>query len=621
MPRKKTLCFLVVLVIAAAALWFILAPPGADRTVPSLLGRPLRFDAPLIERSWKEIAAGEGLKKVFFREPLNRFFSQQALHCRVKFRGASQQALLAPAGGRIELTLNAGEGDRLSFTMFNAGAGRLTFRVKSGPRGREKLLFSGSPRGPLGGMETVLLSRAGRKTMRLLLETDGQGLGAWLNPCQLRAGRRPRTVLILMLDTLRADHVSTYGYKRPTTPVLDELAKGSLLFSRAFSTSSWTLPAHVSLFSGRDVLEHGVVAPESAIPADLTLLAETMQANGFVTLAQTGGGFVDDGYGFHRGFQSYASRADDIFQKETAGLLYASFAEDAAGFVDQDLFVFLHTYQMHAPYKAPDRYVRAFNPGLDVNLQGVGGDLRALASGGRPAPASAMAAERQKLVDLYDASILYSDQELLKPLLALLRGQNRYDDAMVVVLSDHGEEFFDHGGWEHGHTLYQELTRIPLVVKLPRQQRGEVRRGLTSICDVAGMIKAQYGFDADADPGDSPPAPAAQRVLELALPLSPFHDRGFGAASFVGIDNQYIHHLLPPAAAGAPAPQAPRDEWLVVAEAPGAADQAYAPAPALRALYQRLLAGFLTRLKALNKARGRIEPELLRRLKALGYLN
>ncbi len=309
----------------------------------------------------------------------------------------------------------------------------------------------------------------------------------------------PRTVLILMLDTLRADHVSTYGYKRSTTPALDALAKGSLVFSRAFSPSSWTLPAHVSFFSGRDVLGHGVVAPESLIPADLPLLAETMEKDGFVTLAQTGGGFLDDRYGFYRGFQSYTSRAKDVFQRDAAGLLYRSFMEDAADFSGQDLFIFLHTYQMHAPYKAPDPYFRAFNPGLDIKLQGVGDDLHSL-RGLPPSLPPAAAAERQKLVDLYDASILYSDQELLKPLLAYLRGSGRFSEAMVIVLSDHGEEFYDHGDWEHGHTLYQELTRIPLVVKLPGQTRGETRRQLFSLSEVAGMIKAQYGLPADAPP-------------------------------------------------------------------------------------------------------------------------
>jgi hypothetical protein len=587
-----------------------------EAPLPSLLGRALRFDAALTERAWKEIAARGDLAKVFFRERVNRYFPEQAVGCRVKYEGVSRQALLAPAGSRIELELNVEKGDRLAFAIFNPGEKLLKFLVKAGPEGRERSLFRGMARQGIGRLETVLLSRDGAKKMRVVLETQGRGLGAWIGPCQLRGRARPRTVLILVLDTMRADHVSAYGYPRLTTPALDGLAKGSLLFTRAFSSTSWTLPAHVSLFSGRDVLGHGVVTPESLIPADLPMLAEAMEAGGFVTLAQTGGGFVDDRYGFSRGFQSYACHPKDIFQREAAGLLFGSFLEDVADWAGQDLFVFLHTYQMHAPYKAPDRYFRAFNPGLEIKLQGVDDDLRALGGPSAVLPAAA-AARRQELIDLYDASILYSDQELLKPLLAYLRRSRRLDDAMLVVLSDHGEEFHDHGEWEHGHTLYQELTRIPLVVKLPGQRRGEVRSRLVSISDVAGMIRRQYGLRADGAGAAPTGQGGPQRVLELSLPVSPFHSGLFGKVSFVGHDYQFIHNFLLPAGQ----PVVGSDEWFTLADMPATAGTPCRPPAALNTRYKRRLADYINRLKGLRRDRGRIDPELLEKLKALGYLN
>ena len=624
MARNKLLWLPLGLAAAVLlSLLFVHVRREKERQIPSLLGRPLHFDAALIERTWKDIAAQGDSAKIFFRDGVNRFLPVQAVSCRVKYQGASQQALLAPAGSRIEVELNVEKGDRLAFSLFNPGAKPLKFLVKTGAPGREKTLFSGSISERIGKVETVVLRRPAAGRMRLILETLGLGLGAWINPCQLQARPRPRTVLILMLDTLRADHVSAYGYRRLTTPALDGLAKGSLLFSRAFSPSSWTLPAHVSLFSGRDILGHGVVSPESSIPGDLPLLAETMQENGFVTLAQTGGGFVDERYGFDRGFQCYASRSNDTFLRETAGLLYSSFIEDAVSFAGQDLFVFLHTYQMHAPYKAPDRYFRAFNPDLDIFLQGVGSDLRSLCES-LPAMPAAAVAQRQKLIDLYDASILYSDQELLKPLLAYLRKSHRFDDATVIVLSDHGEEFCDHGDWEHGHTLYQELTRIPLIVKLPGQKQGEIRRQLVSITDVAALIQAQYGMSDNAgsfridDPGDP------QRILELSLPVSPFHSGLFGKVSFVGNDHQYIHNFLPPADAGnglARKPVPSGDEWFTLGEPPGAAAEPYSPSPELHSQYKKMLADYILRLKALKKNRGPLDPELLEKLKALGYLN
>ena len=605
---------------AVSALLLFYPRQATDRQIPSLLSRPIRFDAALIERAWKEAPAQAENKRIFFRDRINRYFPAQAVHCRVKYKTISYQALLAPAGSRLELDLKTSEGNQLVFSLFNPRSEKLRFLVKTASPGKETLLFSRSIREKMGKVERIFLPRTKKKTVRLILETRGHGLGAWINPCQLQNHPRPRTVLILMLDTLRADHVSAYGYRRSTTPALDELAKGSLMFSRAFSTSSWTLPAHVSLFSGRDVLAHGVVAPKSMIPADLPLLAEKMQQNGFVTLALTGGGFVNDQYGFYRGFQKYVNRSSDIFRRSAAGLLLRAFQDKVAEFADQDLFIFLHTFQIHAPYKAPDAYFRAFNPELDIKIKHISGNLRQIRKPSADLP-PVESADRQKLIDLYDASILYSDQELLKPLLAYLRSGNRFADAMVIVLSDHGEEFYDHGDWEHGHTLYQELTRIPLIIKLPKQKRGEIREQLFSISDVAGMIQSQYGLANDNEnggPGD------AQRVMELSLPMIPLRKGLFAKVSYVGSDHQYIHNFLPAAAAGAEPSAKPlmrSDEWFTLEDIPLATAEPYSPSPALHSRYKKRLADYMRRLKALKRNDGQLDAELIKKIRALGYLN
>lgn len=617
------LFFIGLTIIVVIALLFFNFRRNDVTHVPSLLSMPAHFDETLIERTWKTIADQRELSAIFFRERLNRYFQPQAVHCRVKYRDTSHQALLAPAGSRIEFDIEADQGDQLSFSMFALQTGALTFRVKAVTAAKEKLLFSSDIREQMGKVEKVTLTKAAKQTMHLILETRGHGLGAWVDPCLLHKGLRPRTVLILMLDTMRADHVSAYGYPRRTTPALDELAMGSLLFNRAFSTSSWTLPAHVSLFSGRDVLEHGVIFPESLIPADLPLLAEKMQADGFITLALTGGGFVDDHFGFYRGFQSYANRPDDIFQQKASVLLYRAFMEKVADFAGQDLFVFLHTYQMHAPYKAPDPYFRAFNPELDIKIKHVGSNLRLARDPTRPLPPEVLA-DRQKIIDLYDASILYSDQVLLKPVLDFLRRSGRFDDALLIVLADHGEEFYDHGDWEHGHTLYQELTRIPLIIKMPRQKVGETRNQLVSISDIAGFIQDEYGLLADAVSASSPALNSRERILELSLPVIPLRKGVHRKLSFVGNDHQYIHNFLPPTTTGTKMTSQPavsRDEWFSLADSPIAAVEPFSPSPALHAIYKKKLAVYLRRLRALKKNHGRLEPELLEKLKALGYLN
>ena len=305
-------------------------------------------------------------------------------------------------------------------------------------------------------------------------------------------------------------------------------------------------------------------------------------------------------------------------------LLYRAFKERMADYAGQDLFIFLHTYQMHAPYKAPEPYFRAFNPELDVKIKHVGGNLRQPRDLSRALP-PAESAERQKLIDLYDASILYSDQELLKPVLAYLRDSKRFDDAMLIVLSDHGEEFYDHGDWEHGHTLYQELTRIPLIIKLRGKSSGEVRRQLVSICDIAGMIQAEYGLNAACRQLLPTAVPVLRRRnLELSLPVIPLRKGLPGKVSYVGDDHQYIHNFYPPGIAAkqlSPQSLVNENEWFTLTDSLAIAAGTFAPAPALHAKYKKMLADYLRRLRALKKNQGRLDPELLQKLKALGYLN
>jgi hypothetical protein len=192
---------------------------------------------------------------------------------------------------------------------------------------------------------------------------------------------------------------------------------------------------------------------------------------------------------------------------------------------------------------------------------------------------------------------------------------------MVIVLSDHGEEFYDHGDWEHGHTLYQELTRIPLIVKLPQQKRGETREQLFSISDIAGMIQSQYGLEVDNEnggPGD------AQQVLELSLPMIPLRKGLVAKVSYVGSDHQYIHNFLPAAPAGAEPSAKPlmkSDEWFTLAATPLAAAEPYSPSPALHSLYKKRLADYMRRLKALKRNDGQLDAELIKKIRALGYLN
>ncbi|MCP5048137.1 MAG: sulfatase-like hydrolase/transferase, partial [bacterium] len=169
-------------------------------------------------------------------------------------------------------------------------------------------------------------------------------LGAWINPRLTVNNKNPKIVVVIVLDTLRRDHTSLYGYSRNTTPTLETLSKDATVFQNAYTTTSWTLPAHVSLFSGKNLAEHGVITPNDRISLQYPLVAEIFQQKGYVTAAFTGGGFIEDSFGFARGFQFYSNIPGRAFSMNSAERVFNHFKNYIAGFWGNDLFIFLHTY-------------------------------------------------------------------------------------------------------------------------------------------------------------------------------------------------------------------------------------------------------------------------------------
>ena len=263
----------------------------------------------------------------------------------------------------------------------------------------------------------------------------------------------PRNVLLVSIDTLRADHLGCYGYSRPTSPTIDAvLAARGTLFEHVFASSPWTFPSHAGMLTGRYPCVHRFYPAVrsandenalGALPADAPTLAEVLRARGYAT-----GGFTEDGWisaemGFARGFGTFVeNRAFPRFS-EPLGQVERTL-HDALAWIrrndDGPWFVFVHTYQVHNPYTPP--------PGYLAQVAADAGDDRA----------SADAAA-------YDAEIRYTD-DVLAHFLAGLDAAGA-GDALVVLTSDHGEQFGEHGLWMHGNSLYDELLHVPLIVRAP----------------------------------------------------------------------------------------------------------------------------------------------------------
>jgi arylsulfatase A-like enzyme len=298
-------------------------------------------------------------------------------------------------------------------------------------------------------------------------------------------------VIVVVIDTLRADHMGLYGYEQhPTTPHLDARAGSAAVFERAFSTAPWTLPAIGSLFTGQLPGRHAAGArfasiadayaaadPSSGLAAQLVDHGERLffrLGDSFPTLAQRFAGasyetaaivnntFLAPDFGLDRGFATYdydaetpERRAADATDRALAWL-----GEQPPG--ERPLFLFVHYFDPHMRYAAPPPFLGRFSRALAGDELELPLDdhepLRAVIRPRADGWQHYLALEEA----LYDEEIAYVDQQLER-LFDALEARGFFEHGYLLVTSDHGEEFQDHGGMEHGHTLYSELLRVPLL--------------------------------------------------------------------------------------------------------------------------------------------------------------
>ncbi len=276
---------------------------------------------------------------------------------------------------------------------------------------------------------------------------------------------RPNLVLYVV-DTLRADHLGCYGYDRPTSPRLDAFAREGVRFAEARAQSSWTKPAMATILTGLHPVSHGAERRAQGIAPEVRTLAERLSAAGYETAMFTTNPTVVEKFGFGRGFERF-EYVHQLQGRKRRSVRSAEMHQAAAAWLDgrvapeRPFFLVVHTLDPHDPYRPPEPYRSRFAPGVDVAAACCfrGERLAALSE-------EEAAIRRRDSMALYDGEIAANDASFGR-LVDDLRARGLLDRSAVLFTSDHGEEFHEHGGWRHAESLFEEVLRVPLVVRLP----------------------------------------------------------------------------------------------------------------------------------------------------------
>ncbi len=293
-------------------------------------------------------------------------------------------------------------------------------------------------------------------------------------------------VILIGIDTLRADHLSCYGYKRKTTPFIDEFAKESVVFENAFSTTSWTLPSFMSILTGLYLSSHKVVTPENKLHSSFITLAEIFKNQGYKTAGFVSAPFLKKNFGFVQGFDVYNEATSspthieshkDITSPQITKLVLNWLHKNK----NKRFFLFIHYWDPHYDYIPPPPYDKIFDPYYTGTIDGT--DIE----NSKKIHPGMDERDLQHIIALYDGEIRWTDFHIGK-LFSELKRLNLYKNTLIIIVADHGEEFLEHNGKGHRRTLYNEVIHVPLILKLPYSSKNKYVKSPVSTIDILPTI-------------------------------------------------------------------------------------------------------------------------------------
>jgi arylsulfatase A-like enzyme len=411
---------------------------------------------------------------------------------RVAKRDDYRNALYAHTPSSISYKVAVPTGGRVTFALGVAEKARpVTFRIVAG--GRE--VFSKTASDPDAWEEASAdLSAFGGRAAPIVFETRGEtgAVGLWANPVlSSRSARTRPNVLLYLVDTLRAGHTGVHGYWRDTTPFLKSLAATGVVFEDCHAQATWTKPSVASMMTSLYSYTHGILHDTDTIPRGAITLAGEMRRSGYVTASAVANPFAGRTTGLDRGFDTVLEfpavlrhRTERVDRGTDSAALHRAILPWLEAHKDEPFFLYLHSTDPHAPYRPPAGVEEVFanpaeTPAFDRDYAAMRGVRQ---YGGGTVVSRADFAARgvdaglytRRAIERYDGEVLHNDS-VLEMLYGKLKQLGVLEDTILIVVSDHGEEFLEHGWTSHGHALYQELTHSLFLMWNPRRF-GAVRR-------------------------------------------------------------------------------------------------------------------------------------------------
>ena len=400
---------------------------------------------------------------------------------------------------------------RLSYHLELPRAAKLTVRVGS-PGGNAQAVLRITPaggkpaelwRGQLSDAWLLLqlpLDTYAGQVVKLELCALGSGVAGFASPAivEPRAApaaqdQRPQGVIVLLVDTLRADRLRAYNPEsRVRTPALDALAAQGAVFEAAQAPENWTKPSVASVLTGLYPTSHGTKTGDALLAERAQLVSEVFKEAGFATGLFAANGFVSDRFGFNQGWDRYTN-----YVREKRNTNADNVLRDAANWIEEHrrerFFAYIQTIDPHVPYDPPDEFLEPYQS------EPYTGPIRPWLTASQlekakqvPPKLELTETDRAYLSALYNGEVSFHDR-YLGVFIDRLKRMGLYDRVLFVVTADHGEEFYDHKSFGHGHTLYQELIGVPFIARHPGSVKARRVREPVSTIDIAPTILSAAG--------------------------------------------------------------------------------------------------------------------------------